>query len=210
MNLFRSRRAIAVLALGVASCSTPAAPEVPSTTSQPTTAEPAPPSPGTEPSGPEAPRTGDHGVAISVPELPIGGKADPAGAGKLCATASWLQPEALPDSGVTVTRIRIDPPAGYRVGGRCGGLPGCASFTFRPGAGQCSVTITGPGTTDDAQLEFAGRFSCAAGLESSCRALKDRMNPGAIDVHPPEETTPEEKTTEPAPTTTEAPTSSSG
>ncbi|WP_086848892.1 hypothetical protein [Amycolatopsis kentuckyensis] len=190
MNLFRSRRAIVLLALGVAGCATPAVPDAPSSTGpDATTTESPPPTPGTEPSGPERPRTGDHEVAISIPELPIGGNADPAGAGKLCATASWLQPDALPDGGVTVTRIWADPPDGFHVGGSCGGLRGCASYTFRPGGGQCSVTITGPGTAGGAQLKFAGRFPCAPGRESSCRELTARINPGAIGLPEPEETT---------------------
>lgn len=189
MNLIRPRRAIVVLALGVAGCATPAVPDAPGSTGPdaPTT-ESAPPAPGTEPSGPEQPRTGEHEVAISIPELPIGGNADPAGTRKLCATASWLQPDALPDGGVTVTRIWADPPAGFRVGGSCGGLRGCASYTFRPGGGRCSVTITGPGTAEGAQLKFAGRYTCAPGRDDACRALKDRVNPGSIGLSQPEET----------------------
>jgi hypothetical protein len=201
MNLFRSRRAIVVLALGVAGCSTPAVPEVPSSTGpSTTTAESAPTGPGTEPTGPESPRTGDHGVAISIPELPIGGNAVPAGTGTLCATASWLQPELLPDGGVTVTRIRADPPEGFRVGGRCGGLRGCTSFTFHSGGDRCSVTITGPGTDEGAQLKFAGGFPGAPGREGSCRELTARVNPGVIGLSRPEGTTePESSTTEPPP-----------
>ncbi|WP_410612641.1 hypothetical protein [Amycolatopsis sp. lyj-109] len=205
MNLFRSRRAIVVLALGVAGCSAPAVPEAPSSTGQSTaTTESVPPNPGTEPTGPESPRTGDHGVAISIPELPVGGNAVPAGSGTLCATASWLQPETLPDGGVTVTRIWADPPEGFRVGGRCGGRRGCASFTFRSGEDRCSVTITGPGTDEGAQLKFAGGFTCGAGREGSCRDLTARVNPGAIGLSRPE------GTTEPESSTTEASPSSSG
>ncbi|KDN18735.1 hypothetical protein [Amycolatopsis rifamycinica] len=204
MNLFRPRRVIAVLALGVAGCATPAVPDAPSGTgpTTATTTETTPTAPGAEPSGPERPRTGDHEVAISIPELPIGGNADPAGTGKLCATASWLQPDALPDGGVTVTRIWADPPDGFRVGGSCGGLRGCASYRFRPGGGRCSVAVTGPGTAEGAQLKFAGRFSCTPGRESSCHELTRRVNPGSIGLSRPETTTEPEPTATPAATPT--------
>ncbi|MEV5718820.1 hypothetical protein AB0L41_33450 [Amycolatopsis mediterranei] len=211
MNLFRSRRpalAIVALALGVAGCSTPAGPDAPrstdqNTTADATTAETPPSNPGTEPTGPESPRTGDHGVAISIPELPIGGNANPAGQEKLCADASWLQPETLPAGGVKVSRIQADPPTGFHVGGKCGRLPSCASFTFRTDEDHCSVEVTGSGTAEGAQLKFTGGFTCPPGRESSCRELTARMNPGAIGFSRPE------TTTEPEAPTTEAPPSSS-
>jgi hypothetical protein len=201
MTLFRSRRpalAIVALALGVAGCSTPAGPDAPRSTDQTTaatTAETPPSNPGTEPTGPESPRTGDHGVAISIPELPIGGNADPAGTGRLCADASWLQPETLPAGGVTVTRIQADPPEGFHVGGRCGRLRGCAGFTFHSGKDHCSVEVTGPGTAEGAQLKFAGGFTCPPGRENSCRELTARMNPGAIGLSRPEPESPSTETT---------------
>ncbi|MET9000972.1 hypothetical protein [Amycolatopsis sp. NPDC004169] len=191
MNLSRSRRVIAVLALGVAGCSAPATPGTPATTHPDvTTTEPAPTAPGTEPSDPEQPRTSDHDIAISIPELPIGGNADPAGTGTLCAIAGWLQPDALPDTGVTVTRVWADPPNGFRVGGACGGKPRCAGYTFRPGDGKCSVTITGPGTAEGAQLKFAGGFPCTPARESSCRELENRINPGSIGLSQPDPPSP--------------------
>jgi hypothetical protein len=193
MYPFRSILPVLALAAGLAACSTPAAPDAPSTTGETTaTAEP-PSAPGTEPSGPEAPRSGDHGVAISIPQLPIGGNSDPDGPQRQCATASWLQPEVFPEGGVKVTGIQADPPKGYRVGGSCGGLPGCAGFTFRPGGGRCSVAVTGPGTAE-AQLTFKGVFTCAPGRESSCRALLPQVNPGSIGLSQPEETTEPEST----------------
>jgi hypothetical protein len=200
MNLFRSSRhtlsaAVAVLAV-TAGCSTPAGPEAPAAsteTSPPTTA------PSTEPTGPEIPRTGDHEVSISIPELPIGGNSIPDGAEGQCATASWLQPEVFPDGGVKVTRIWIEPPDGFRVGGGCDGVRGCTSFTFRPGGGQCSVAVTGRGTPE-AQLKVKGEFTCALGRESSCRELPARVNAGLVPLIQPEGTTaPESTTTEPPP-----------
>jgi len=206
MNLFRSSRhtlsvAVTVLAVGVtAGCSTPAGPEAPAASTEASPPETAAPS--TEPTGPEIPRTGDHAVAISIPELPVGGNSVPDGAERQCATPSWLQPDVLPDTGVKVTRIWIEPPDGYRVGGSCGGVPGCASFKFRPGSRTCSVAVTGRGTPE-AQLKVKGEFTCAPGRESSCRALPARVNPGLVPLTQPEGTTePESSTTEPPPSTT--------
>lgn len=205
MNPFRSILPAVVLAAGLAGCSTPAAPGVPSGTGEDTATAESPPTsaPATEPSGPEAPRSGDHGVAISIPELPVGGNSDPDGPQRQCAAASWLQPGVFPEGGVTVTRIWADPPGGYRVGGACGGLRGCAGFTFRPGGARCSVAVTGPGSPG-AQLKFTGRFACAPGRESSCRALPAQVNPGSISLVQPDDTT------EPEPSTTEAPPGSAG
>ncbi|MEV6639104.1 hypothetical protein [Amycolatopsis sp. NPDC051371] len=76
MNPFRTSTltlaaAIAVLAVG---CSSPAGPGAEDSTA----AESPPPTsaPSTEPTGSETPRSGDDGVAISIPQLPIGGGVD--------------------------------------------------------------------------------------------------------------------------------------
>jgi hypothetical protein len=206
MNLFRSSRhtlsvVVTVLAAGVTvGCSTPAGPEAPAASTEASPPQTAAPS--TEPTGPEIPRTGDHAVAISIPELPVGGNSVPDGAERQCATASWLQPAVLPGTGVKVTRIWIEPPDGFRVGGGCGGVRGCASFTFRPGGGQCSVAVTGRGTPE-AQLKFKGEFTCAPGRESSCRELPARVNPGLVPLTQPEGTSaPESSATEPPPSST--------
>ncbi|MEU5263756.1 hypothetical protein [Amycolatopsis sp. NPDC021455] len=208
MKPFRSILPLLALAAGLAGCSTPAAPG--STGADTATVEPPPSTPGTEPSGVEPPRAGDHGVSISIPRLPIGGNADPDGPQRQCATAGWLQPEVFPEGGVTVTEVTADPPEGYRVGGGCGGLRGCAGFTFRPGGGRCSVAVTGPGTPD-AQLKFAGVFTCAPARESSCRELLPQVNPGSIGLSQPEETTgPESSATEAPPTSAESSPSPTG
>jgi hypothetical protein len=212
MKLDRSLRsalsaAAAVLAFA-AGCSTPddtktesPAPE-PSLPSLPA-GTPGPTTPSLEPSGPEAPRpTGDGGVAISLPQLPIGGNSIPDGAGRQCASASWL-PDVFPPEGVTVTGIRIDHPDGFRVGGSCGGAPSCASFTFRPGAGGCSIAVTGTGTAG-ASLLLAGRATCAPGRESSCREFRSAVNPGLVPLIQPDEPD------EPAPPSTETTTSPAG
>ena len=191
MNLFRTSlliMPITVVAFGLAGCAAPAGPDTPSTGPDTTTAEPSAQStnPSTEPTGPETPRSGDHGVAISIPELPVGGNSVPDGAGKQCATASWLQPEVLPPGGgVTVTRIWIDSPEGFQVGGGCDGDRGCASFTFRPDDRQCSVAVTGLGTPG-ANLKFKGEFTCAPGRESSCRELRSQVRPGLVPLITPE------------------------
>jgi hypothetical protein len=206
MNPFRSILPAVVLAAGLAGCSAPAAPGVPSGTGENTaTVEPPPSStPSTEPSGPEAPRSGDHGVAITIPQLPVGGNSASDGPRRQCATAGWLQPEVFPQAGVTVVEIEADPPDGYHVGGSCGGLRGCAGFTFRPGGGRCSVAVTGPGTPDGAQLKFKGVFTCAPARESSCRELLPQVNAGSVGLFQPE------VTTEPDSSTSEAPSSSPG
>lgn len=199
MNPIRSILPVMALAAGLAGCSNPATPGASGTTAESTaTVESAPPSnPGTEPSGPEAPRSGDHGVAIPVPELPIGGNADPAGAKRLCAAAGWQPPDASPADGVKVTGIWAEPAQGYRVGGSCGGLPGCAGFKFRPGSGRCSVAVTVRGNPGGAQLKFKGELTCAPERESSCRALVAQVSPGSIALFPPGG--PESSTTEAPP-----------
>jgi hypothetical protein len=207
MNPFRSILPVMALVAGLAGCSTPATPDAPSGTGENTaTVEPPPSNPGTESSGVETPRSGDYGVAISIPQLPIGGNTEPEGPLEQCATPSWLA-DTFPDGGVTVTGIRIEPPDGFGVGGSCGGVPECASFTFRPGHGQCSVAVTGSGNPHDPQLKLKGGFTCAPGRESSCQELRTRLKPGLV---PLEYSAPESSTTETPPSSAESSPSPAG
>jgi hypothetical protein len=201
MNPFRSILPVVALA-GLAGCSTSTTPDAPSSTGENTaTVESmSPTNPGTEASGPEAPRSGDHGVALSIAQLPVGGVGVPDGPLRQCATASWLS-DVFPEGGVTVTRIWADPPEGYHVGGSCDGLRGCAGFTFRQGETSCSVAVTGHGTPGGV-LKFKGEYTCARGRESSCREVLSRLNQGSVSLDQPE------GTTQPASSTTESPTSS--
>ncbi|MEA5360535.1 hypothetical protein VA596_13390 [Amycolatopsis sp., V23-08] len=188
MSLFRSScpALAAVLAFGVAGCSTPSSGGTETSTTEvpPTTG-----TPSAEPTGPETPRTADDaGVAISIPQLPIGGGADDSSARDQCVTVSWLQPELLPDDGVEVTGIQVTPRGAFSVGGQCGDPKACAGFTFGAGADTCSVAVTARGTGGGARLTVQGKAVCAPGKESSCQDLRSRVSPGSIPLTQPDPT----------------------
>ncbi|MFJ1767538.1 hypothetical protein ACIOD2_44930 [Amycolatopsis sp. NPDC088138] len=199
MTLFRTSFPVlaAVLAFGVAGCSTPSGGGTETSTPEASTTE-APLTTGTpsaEPTGPEAPRTADDaGVAISIAQLPIGGDADSSDR-EQCVTVSWLQPDLLPDNGVKVTTIRVTPPGAFSVGGKCGDPDACAGFTFGSGAGTCSVAVTARGTGGTAWLTVQGKAVCAPGKENSCQDLRSRVSPGSIRMTQPESPTTETTTT---------------
>jgi hypothetical protein len=188
MNLFRfhlTAAAAAVLVFGAAGCaeSSDAGAQSSATESPllPTDA------PSTEPSGPEAPRsTDDTGGAITIPQLPVGGGAEDSRAEDQCVNVSWLQPELVPDNGVEVTRLQLEPSGVFDLGGPCGESPGCASFTFGSGADTCSVAVKALGTGGSARLTVRGKVTCAAGKEDSCQDLRTRVNPGSIRLTQPE------------------------
>ncbi|WP_410623456.1 hypothetical protein [Amycolatopsis sp. cmx-8-4] len=192
MNLFRTTlaAAAAVLVLTAAGCADSADSGSGSGSGAQDSTTEAPLStgaPSAEPSGPESPRsTDDTGGAITIPQLPIGGVPDNPGAEEQCVTASWLQPDLLPDNGVEVTGLQLEPPGAFGLGGRCGESPACASFTFSAGAGTCSVAVTARGTGDDATLTIKGQVVCAAGKDASCRDLPTRVSPGQIGLTQPE------------------------
>jgi hypothetical protein len=207
MNLYLpSRPALfvvaAALVFGVAGCTTPADSGAPSTASEapmPTDA------PSTEPSGPETPRTGggDDGVAISIAQLPIGGTADDPGGENQCVTVSWLQSDLAPGNGVRVTELQVTPPGAFSVGGSCGGVRACASYTF--GSGSCSVAVRARGTNGSAQLKFKGEITCARGKQSSCQEFRSRVDPGKVDLRQPDGPD-ESETSEPPETSETSPT----
>ncbi|WP_326952527.1 hypothetical protein [Amycolatopsis sp. NBC_01286] len=194
MNLFRTTlaAAAAVLVFAAAGCSDSADSGSDSGSGSgaqdATTEAPLPTgAPSTEASGPESPRTADDtGGAITIPQLPIGGVPENPGAEEQCVTASWLQPDLLPDNGVEVTGLQLEPPGAFRLGGRCGESPACASFTFSAAAGTCSVAVTARGTGGDATLTIKGQVVCAAGKDASCRDLPTRVSPGQIGLTQPE------------------------
>ncbi len=176
MNLFRSTRsalfaAATVLGLGMAGCSTSSDPGVQSSAPEPSLSAETPSggtTPSMEPSGPEAPRpTGNGGPAIALAQLPVGGGSEETDDEEQCATASWNQPDLLPDNGVRVTKVEITPSRGFAVAGKCGDSPACRSFTFRKGDLSCSVEVRGRGE-DRAELTLRGGFTCPPGQESSC------------------------------------------
>jgi hypothetical protein len=212
MNSFRSTRralfvAATVLGFGVAGCSTPSGPGAQSSAPEsfPSAAETSG-TPSTEPSGPEAPRPSGNGeVAIVIAQLPVGGGSNPDGDGKQCATASWNQPDLLPDSGVTVTRIDFTPPKGFQAIGGCGDSSACAGFTFRPGGDRsCSVLVRELGRSGG-KLTLRGTFACPPGQGSSCRQLPGRVQGGEVSLDPPEgETTSESPATESSPDSVES------
>lgn len=198
MNLFRtgSLALVAVLAVG---CSDPAGPGAPSSGA----AESPPPTsaPSMEPTGPEAPRSGDDGVAISIPQLPIGGGVDDTDAESQCASAGWLQNDLSPGPGVKVTGIRLEHPGVFSiVGGGCGGDAACAGFTFHAKGDTCSIAVRALGTGGKTRLFVEGKPECASA--SACRDLRDRVNPGWIDLTQPEETTEPSTSETTAPETT--------
>jgi hypothetical protein len=201
MNPFRSILPVMALVAGLAGCSTPKAPDAPGTGENTATVEPSS-SPGTETSGPEAPRSGDHGVAISIPQLPVGGRAEDETVENQCVKVSWLRPGNLPDGGVRVTGIRITPSDAFSTGGGCGGRPACASFTFHAKGDSCSVAVKALGTTGSAELVVDGTATCPSGREEPCRALGTGSNRDPIPLTQPDEIT------GPASSTTETPTSS--
>lgn len=146
-----------------------------------------------EPTGPETPRSGDDGVAISIPQLPIGGGADDTTAVNQCVTVSWLQSDVSPGPGVKVTAIRLERPGVFRLGGGCGGTDACKGFTFHANGDTCSVAVTALGTGGGTRLTVAGRAEC------SCEDLRSRVQPNSIRL-----TQPGESTEPPTPETTES------
>ncbi|OXM63270.1 hypothetical protein [Amycolatopsis vastitatis] len=204
MNPFRSILPVMALAAGLAGCSTPTAPDTPGGTGENTATveSTSPSSPGTETSGPEAPRSGDRGVAISIPQLPVGGGAEDDTVENQCVNVSWLRPGNLPDSGVRVTGIRITPSDAFSKGGGCGGQPACASFTFHAKGDSCSVAVKALGTTGSAELVVDGTATCPSGREEPCRELRTGPNGDPIPLTQPDEIT------GPGSSTTETPTSS--
>ncbi len=174
MNSFRSTRralfvAATVLGFGVSGCSTSSDPGVQSSAPESSSAAETSGAgtPSMEPSGPEAPRpTGNGEPALALAQLPIGGNSEQKTAGNQCATASWNRPELLPDNGVTVAKVEITPPKGFRVAGGCEG-PACGSFTFRRNDTSCTVQVNGLGE-NGAKLTLKGKFTCPPGQGSSC------------------------------------------
>jgi hypothetical protein len=195
MNLFRtsSLALVAVLAVG---CSDPAGPSAPDSGTAESPPSMSAPAPSMEPTGPEAPRSGDDGVAISIPQLPIGGGGDPEGAAKQCVTVSWLQSGLSLGPGVRVTAIGFSDPGVFRAGGGCGGAEACTGFTFHANGDTCSVAVTALGTGRKTRLKVAGKAAC------SCPELRSRVEPNSIPLRQPdgpsepESPTPETPTSE--------------
>jgi hypothetical protein len=133
-----------------------------------------------EPTGPEAPRSGDDGVAISIPQLPIGGGAQPEGAEEQCVTVSWLQSDVSLGPGVQVTAIRLERPGVFSVGGGCGPAKACKGFTFHANGDTCSVAVKALGTGGDTRLTVAGKAAC------SCQDLRNRVQPASIPLTQPD------------------------
>ncbi|RSM48753.1 hypothetical protein DMA12_06445 [Amycolatopsis balhimycina DSM 5908] len=212
MNPFRSILPVVALVAGLAGCSTPATPGAPSSTGQNTaTVEPPPSTPGTESSGVETPRSGDYGVAISIPQLPVGGGAEDETVENQCVNVSWLRPGNLPDGGVRVTGIRITPSDAFSMGGGCGGQPACASFTFHANGDSCSVAVKALGTTGSAKLVVEGTATCPSGREELCRELRTGSNREPIPLTQPDEITrPESPVTETPPSSPETSPSPTG
>ena len=204
------RTIMPVLAL-VAGCSTTAVPDAPSSTGETTaTAESPPSNPGTEPSGPEAPRSGDHDVAITIPQLPVGGGAENDTVADQCVNVGWLQEGSLPDGGVRVTDIRITPPDAFSRGRGCGELPACASFTFHANGDSCSVAVKALGTGGKAKLVVQGEATCPPGREAPCRRLRTGSDRGPIGLFQPDVTQPDSSTTEATPSPAESAPSPTG
>ncbi|VVJ17989.1 Uncharacterised protein [Amycolatopsis camponoti] len=174
MNPFRTS-SLVLIAVLAAGCSDPAGPDTGgSTTGEPTTMS----APSTEPTGPETPRSGDDGVAISLPQLPIGGGARPEGAQEQCVTVGWLSDVSLA-SGVKVTGVGFDKRGVFSAGGGCGEEAACVGFTFHANGDQCSVAVRALGTGGATRLTLSGKDLC------SCRDIRGKVQPGSVPLTQP-------------------------
>ena len=166
-------------------------------------------SPTMEGGGPEPPRTGDGGVAVSLPRLPVGGGTDDSSLEHQCAVASWAGNDIPEGMSIEVTGVDFDPRGVFAVdgsnGSSCDGRPACARpFAFTSARESCSVpvraVVSGSG---EARLVLVG--SCGRGDSGECRDILASSSPSTVPLsyEPPEESSSESSSEEQPPDTTE-------
>ncbi|TDV56615.1 hypothetical protein [Actinophytocola oryzae] len=156
--------------------------------------------PTEEGTGPENPRPTDDGMAVTLPELPVGGGSNGEPADQ-CATASFTS--SLPDGvSVRVTGIRFSADGASVDGGGCDGNDFCDGFVFDSPGATCSVSVDASNATTGVDMSLAGE--CVAEDVSACDDL--RNSSGSVELNVPQTSDPDETTTtedEPLPSQTE-------
>jgi hypothetical protein len=146
-------------------------------------------SPAMEGTGADEPGAEVDGVSVSLPGVPVGGRADDESKMRQCVTASWLGGDPVPEGvSVEVTGIRIVPDDVFDiVGSRCGGIVGCTeSFTFTADGELCSVLVEARAAdVRSADLFMSGKAHCADRDEQRCEDLPGNIPEKSIDLTQP-------------------------